>query len=75
MTASHCDGHDSGLVDPRLHDTHSLGDVDYPLAIDIGAQVAALSQEIDLAFGKSGTIHAGKYLSLTGIYPPRASAG
>jgi len=56
------------LVDPRLHDTHGLGGVDYPLAIDFGAQLAALKQEIDLAFAKSGTLHAGKYLSLTGIY-------
>ncbi len=62
------------LVDPRLHDTHGLGGVDYPLAIDFGAQLAALKQEIDLAFAKSGTLHAGKYLSLTGIYalePPK----
>jgi hypothetical protein len=57
------------MVDPRLHDTHEVAGVAYPLALDIRAQLAALNQEVDIAFGKAGTVHAGKYLSLTGLYP------
>jgi len=57
------------LIDPRLHDTYSLADVEHPLAFDLGAQIAALIQEIDLVFAKKGALHSGKYLTKVGVYP------
>ena len=57
------------LMDPRLDDTHSLAGVEHPLAFDLGAQIAALIQEIDLVFAKKGALHSGKYLTKVGIYP------
>jgi hypothetical protein len=57
------------LIDPRLDDTHSLAGVEHPLAFDLGVQMAALIQDIDLAFAKTGALHAGKYLTKVGIYP------
>lgn len=56
------------FLDPRVDDKHSIGAMEYPLAMDIGAQLAALTREIDVTFARGGVRHAGKYVSLAGIY-------
>jgi hypothetical protein len=63
------------LLDPYLVDTHTVEGVEYPLAIDIGAQFAALRREVDTKVTLSALIRSGKHMSLAGLYlvePPRA---
>ena len=62
------------LVDPRQEETFKLGGIDYPLAIDIGAQMLLLRQATDTTYAMSGIRQAGKHLDLMGLYfsePPR----
>ncbi len=62
------------LVDPRRVKTIELDDMKYPLAIDFGSQIVALTQETDTHFGISGARNPGRYMALMGLYalsPPR----
>lgn len=58
------------IVDPRRKERFEIGGVDYPLAIDLGAQFLVLEQETDVAFGQSGTLRSGKHMSEIGLYAP-----
>jgi len=58
------------IVDPRRNERFEIGGVDYPLAIDLGAQFLVLERETDVAFGKGGTLKSGKHMSEIGLYAP-----
>jgi pimeloyl-ACP methyl ester carboxylesterase len=58
------------LVDPRRNERFEVGGVDYPLAIDLGAQFLVLEQETNVSFDKGGTLRSGKHMSEIGLYAP-----
>lgn len=56
------------VLDPRTVDAVDVGGTEYPLAMDIGSQLAALTAEVDIASAKKATVRPGKYLSQAGLY-------
>ena len=56
------------IVDPHREDRFEIGSVDYPLAIDLGAQLVALEREMDINFSKGGTLRSGKHMDQVGLY-------
>jgi hypothetical protein len=56
------------FVDPHREDMFEMRGVEYPLAMDLGAQFVVLQRETDIEFGKGGALKSGKHISEIGLY-------